>query len=170
MEVFLEKLRAINPDVELVGSPENVAAHNVAGLVAQADVVADGAPLFEERYLMNAAAVRQRKPLVVGAMYGTEGFVSTIVPGETACLACIYRSKPDYWTSIEVFPAIAPAPALVGSMIAMEVIKLVTGFGKPLKGRVWFFDLEHNQTRQFTVKRQPDCSVCGTLSSRAISA
>ena len=163
MEVFVERLRRVNPQLEVVGVAENVSADNVAGLVAQADLVADGAPLFEERYLMNAEAVRQGKPLVVGAMYGTEGYVTVILPGSTPCLACIYPARPDYWTNIKVFPAIGPAPWVVGATATMEAVKVLTGFGEPLAGILWSFDLETNLTRKLRVHRNPECPVCGGL-------
>lgn len=159
-EVFVEKLKAINPDLDIIAVPENVSEDNVAQLVSKANLVVDGAPLFEERYLMNQAAVRQGKPLVMGAMYSTEGYVTTIVPGETPCLACIYPKKPDYWTNIKVFPAIGPGPVIVGSMAAMEAIKVLTGFGQPLKNVLWFFDLETNIVRRLRTDRRSDCPVC----------
>jgi molybdopterin/thiamine biosynthesis adenylyltransferase len=163
-EVMREKLHAINPAVEVSTVPENVNEDNVSRLVSQADLIVDGAPLFEERYLLNREAVRQRKPLVMGAMYGTESYVTAIVPGETACLACIYPAKPDYWTDIKVFPAIGPGPVMVGTMLAMEAIKLLTGFGQPLKNKLWFFDLENNISEYLHISRRADCRVCGDTS------
>jgi molybdopterin/thiamine biosynthesis adenylyltransferase len=160
-EVMREKLHLINPAVEVLTLPENVNDRNVSGLVAQADVVLDGAPLFEERYLLNREAVRQRKPLTMGAMYGAESYVTSIVPHETPCLACIYPVKPDYWTDIKVFPAFGPGPVIVGSMLAMEAIKLLTGFGQPLKNKLWFFDAEHNIAQHLHIRRRADCPVCG---------
>ena len=160
-EVFVEKLRAINPDVELVAVAENISERNVEKLVGQADLIVDGAPLFEERYALNAEAVRQRKPLVSGAMYSTEGYVTSIFPDETACLACIYPEKPDYWTNINVFPAIGPGPVIVGSMLAMEVVKILTGLGDPLKNVLWYFDLHTAMVQRLNVNRIPTCPVCG---------
>lgn len=167
VEVWAERLRAINPEMEVVSLQQNVNEDNVAGLVAQADVVIDGAPLFEERYLMNREAVKQGKPVCMGAMYSTEAYASTIVPGETPCLSCIYPEKPDYWTNIKVFPAIGPGPVIVGTTLAMEAIKILTGFGHPLKNVLWFFDLETSSTRHFAVHRRQDCQVCGQSSTHA---
>ncbi len=166
VDVWAERLKSINPDVEIVTVRDSVNESNVAGLVAQADLIVDGAPLFEERYLMNREAVAQRKPLCMGAMFGLEGYVTAIVPGETPCLACIYPEKPDYWTNHKVFPVIGPAPVIVGATAAMEAIKLLTGFGTPLKNVLWFFDLETNDSRRFHVKRKSGCPVCGGLRDR----
>lgn len=162
-EVFVESLARINPDVETVPVAANVSEDNVAELVAQADVIVDGAPLFEERYLMNREAVRQNKPLVMGAMYGLEGYVTTIVPGETPCLRCLYPEKPEYWTNIKVFPALGPGPVMVGTMLGMEAIKLITGIGTPLKNRFWYMDLDTADVRRFEIARDPKCPVCGGL-------
>jgi len=161
MEVFVERLAAINPAVEVVPIASNITAANVAELVQQADLVVDGAPLFEERYLMNQEAVRQAKPLAMGAMYSTEGYVTTIMPRQTPCLACLFARKPDYWNDISVFPAIGPGPLIVGGMLAMEAIKVLAHFGKPLYGSLWHFDLETAITRQLRVERNPQCVVCG---------
>lgn len=162
VEVWSERLQEINPELEIVAVAEHVSEHNVDGLVAQADLVIDGAPLFEERYLMNRAAFAQGKPICMGAMYSMEGYASTFIPGETACLCCIYPEKPDYWTNIKVFPAIGPGPVIVGTTVAMEAIKVLTGFGQPLKNVLWFFDLETNSARHLQVERRADCPVCST--------
>ena len=160
-EVFIERLKTINPEIEVVALPENINENNVTELVSQADVVVDGAPLFEERYLMNQEAVRQNKPIVSGAVNSTESYITTIFPHETACLACIYPKKPDYWTNIKVFPVIGPGSFIIGSMMAMDVIKIVTGFGSPLKNTLWFFDLETGSVRHLRTNKRLDCSVCG---------
>lgn len=160
-EVLTKRLKAINADVEIVAVPTSVCQAPLADLVSQVDLIADGAPLFEERYAMNSEAVRQGKPLVTGAMFSTEGYVTTIVPGRTPCLACVYPEKPDYWTSIGVFPAIGPGPHIVGEMVAMEAIKVLTGFGTPLENILWFFDLETTLVRRLSIARRPDCPVCG---------
>lgn len=160
-EVFVERLHAINPEVELVPVAENINDHNVADLVAQADIVVDGAPLFEERYAMNREVVRQHKPMVSGAMYGLEAYVTTILPGRSPCLACIYPQRPEYWTNIKVFPAIGPGPAMVGNWLAMETIKLATGLGRILESEMVYMDLESNDLRRFRLQRDPCCAVCG---------
>jgi molybdopterin/thiamine biosynthesis adenylyltransferase len=86
--------------------------------------------------------------------------VITVRPGITPCLACIYPSKPDYWTDVDEFPAIGPGPAIIGAMAAMEIIKILTGFGEPLDSRMWFSGLRTNTTRLLVVQRHPDCPVC----------
>lgn len=158
--VFAEKIHALNPDVEVVPVPSNVTPQNVASLVGQVDVVADGAPLFEERYLMNRESVTQRKPLVMAAMFGTEVYLTTIVSPRTPCLACIFPERPPEWTHVGVFPAIGPSPRFVGSLAAMEVIKLLTGYGECLTGTLFYYDVKDNFFRSFAIERSDDCRVC----------
>lgn len=163
IEVFARTLKRINPDVELVTEGESVSEANARRLIEPADVVVDGAPLFEERYAMNAEAVRQGKPLVMAAMYALEGYVSTFVPGRTPCLSCLYPEPPDYW-NLRVFPVIAPISVLVASVAAMEVVKLLTGScGEPLAGKLLHCDLSSNTFRTLEVERRADCTVCGHL-------
>lgn len=158
--VFAKKITAMNPDVDVVPVASNVTPENIASLVEQVDVIADGAPLFEERYLMNQEAVAQRKPLVMAAMFGTDVYVTTVLPGRTPCLSCLFPEKPPGWDHVNVFPAIGPSPRFVGSLAAMEVIKLITGYGEPLTGTLSFHDLKHNLSRSFAIQRRVDCSVC----------
>jgi molybdopterin-synthase adenylyltransferase len=159
--VFAEKIAAINADVDVIAVSSNVTPDNVASLVEPVDVIADGAPLFEERYLLNREAVAQRKPLVMAAMFGTDVYLTTIVPHETPCLACLFPERPPEWDHVGVFPAIGPSPRFVGSLAAMEVIKLLTGYGECLTGKLFFSDMKDNFFRSFTVERREDCQVCG---------
>lgn len=168
--VFAKKIKEINADVDVVAVSSNVTSSNVGLLVESVDAIADGAPLFEERYLMNGEAVAQRKPLVMSAMFGTDVYLTTIVPHSTPCLACIFPEKPPDWNHVGVFPAIGPSPRLVGSLAAMEVIKLVTGYGDCLTSKLFFYDLKHNFFRCFAIERRADCRVCAEDGAAAGSA
>lgn len=109
---------------------------------------------------MNQEAVAQQKPLVTAAMFGTDVYLTTILPNVTPCLACIFPEKPPEWTHVNVFPAIGPSPRFVGSLAAMEVIKLVTGYGTCLTSRLFFYDLRNNFSDCYTIERRQDCPVC----------
>lgn len=149
VEAYVDTLAKVNPDVEVKVVAAHVDADNIDSIVEGADLIGDGAPLFGERYILNRAAVTRRLPLVSGAMYDTEGYVTTVRPGITPCLACIYPVKPDYWNDVSVFPAIGPGPTIVGAMAAMEAIKVLTGFGEPLDSQMQFFDLRTNLSRAY---------------------
>jgi molybdopterin-synthase adenylyltransferase len=167
VDAYGAMLARVNSDVQVRLISEYASPGNVDDIVTGADAIADGAPLFEERYTLNAAAVRHGLPMVSAAMYDTEGYVITVRPGKTPCLACIYPTKPDYWTDIKVFPAIGPGPTIIGAMAAMEIIKILTGFGEPLDSQIWYSDLRTNVSQLLSVRRRPDCPVCGDLRQAA---
>lgn len=159
VECAAQQLRALNPRLDVVTVNENVSEANVARLVGQADLVADCAPLFEERFLMNREAVRQRKPMVECAMYELEAQVTSIVPGQTSCLACLCPEAPADWR--RQFPVFGAVAGMVGCLGAMEVIKLVTGLGQPLLNRLLTCDLRTMSFRTVKTTRSPECPVCG---------
>src|ERR1044071_9656868 len=97
IESIARRLRELNPRLEIVAHNENISDDNADRLVAQADVVVDAAPLFEERFALNRAAVHQRKPMVECAVYALDVHVTTIIPGKTPCLQCIVPEKPPDW-------------------------------------------------------------------------
>jgi molybdopterin/thiamine biosynthesis adenylyltransferase len=158
METIIKRLREFNPRLDIVSVAENVSDANAAGLVAQADVVVDAAPLFEERYAINRAAVAARKPMVECAMYAMEAHVVTIIPGQTPCLECIFPEKPPQWK--REFPVIGAVSGTAGCIGAAEVIKVITGLGKPLAGRLLVMDLASMEFRTLRTARRKDCPVC----------
>ena len=160
VECAAQRLRALNPRLEVVAVGENVSEANVEGLVSQADIVADCAPLFQERLLMNREAVRQGKPMVECAVYELEAQVTTIFPGQTPCLACLCPEPPAHWR--REFPVFGAVAGVVGCLGAMEVIKLLARLGEPLRSRMLIGDLRTMAFRQVKTTRQPDCPVCGT--------
>jgi molybdopterin/thiamine biosynthesis adenylyltransferase len=153
------QLRALNPHVVLETVGENLSETNAAALVARSDAVVSAAPLFAERLLMNREAVRQEKPLVDGAMYDLEGRVMTIVPGQTACLACLYPEAPPHWK--REFPVFSAVAATVGALAAMEAIKVITGLGEKPAGKMIVFDLRTMEFRTIVQARRKGCAVCG---------
>jgi molybdopterin/thiamine biosynthesis adenylyltransferase len=161
LECAAERLRDLNPRLDIVAVPENVTEDNAADIVAQADVVVDCAPLFEERFAMNRQAVAQRKPMVEAAMFDLEAHITTIIPGQTPCLACLYPHKPDTWR--REFPVFGAVSGTVGCMAAMEAIKLIAGFGQTLASRLHTVDLRTVQTQTVRVARDPQCPVCSGL-------
>jgi molybdopterin-synthase adenylyltransferase len=158
VECAAQRLRALNPRLDVVALAENVSEANVARLVGQADVVADCAPRFAERFLMNREAVRQGKPMVECAMYELEAQITSIIPGRTPCLACLCPEPPATWR--REFPVFGAVAGMVGCLGAMEVIKLLAGLGEPLTGRLLTCDLRTVSFRTVNTKRRPDCPVC----------
>jgi len=156
------RLKQLNPHVEVIAVAENVSSENIGELVAQADVIIDAAPRFGERFLMNAEAVRQRKPLVDAAMHDFEVRLTTVIPGRSPCLACLYPHDPEHWR--REFPVFGAVAGTAGALAAVEAIKLITGIGEPLAGQLLCLDASHMEFRKFAVARDPQCPVCGQVS------
>ena len=161
IESVARRLKELNPRLEIVALNANVNEQNVKELTRQADVIVDCAPLFQERYLMNEQAVQQGKPLVECAMFELEAQITTMVPGKTACLSCLYPEFPDQWK--REFPVFGAVSGTLGCMAAMEAIKLISGLGTPLYNQLLRFDLRHVSFLKSAIARQPECRICGGL-------
>jgi len=161
MQSIRRRLLELNPRLEIVAVDQNVSTDNADTLLRQADLVVDCAPLFPERFAMNAAAVCQRKPLVECAMYELEAQLTSIIPGQTPCLQCIYPSAPPTWT--RQFPVLGAVSGSVGCMAAVEVVKLITGMGTPLLSKMLRYDLREMSFHQLQISRRSDCPVCGSI-------
>jgi len=159
MDLAPRRLRELNPSLDVLPVPENVTEANIERLVGEADLVVNCAPVFSERLLMNREVVRQGKPLVDCAMYELEGQLTTVVPGRTPCLACLYPSEPPTWQ--RRFPVFGAVAGMVGCLGAMEAIKVLAGLGEPLLGQMLTFDLRDMTFRKAAIRRRPDCAVCG---------
>lgn len=157
MEAAKETLRQFNPDVKVTTVEENISPENVERLVAMADVVIDAAPLFEERLLLNAACVQLGKPMVEAAMHGLEFSVTVFHPRHPGCLACLCPEPPAWWR--RRFPVFGAVSGVAGSLAAMEAIKLITGNGEPLIGKLLAGDLGAGRIRTVDLGRE-GCDVC----------
>jgi len=158
VESMVATLAAFNPHIEVEAVPENVSEANAAHLVARADIVFGAAPLFEERFLLNRECARQGKPLVDCAMFSLEGHVIPILPGQTACLACVYPELPPHWK--RRFPVLGAVAALAGNIGALEGIKLLTGLRESNAGRMIYFDSATMKFERIALKRNPRCAIC----------
>jgi molybdopterin-synthase adenylyltransferase len=159
VECAAARLRELNPLVEVETVAENIHDENVERLVGGVDLIVDCAPLFRERLLLNREAVRQNKPLVECAMYDLEAQLTTIVPAKTPCLACLYPAEPPGWK--REFPVFGAVAGVIGSMGAMEAIKVLAELGEPLLSRMLLCDLRDMSFQQTHIKRRTDCAVCG---------
>lgn len=161
VDLATERLRDLNPHVEIETVAENFSEANAANLVNHCDLIVSAAPLFAERMLMNREAVRQRKPLIDCAMYELEGRLTTIIPGQSPCLACMYPEPPVNWK--REFPVFSAVSSTVGSMAGMEAIKVLANLGEPLAGKLLVFDLRDMSFRKLPIQRRVDCAVCRDL-------
>ena len=159
VESAKRRLGDLNPRLEVEAVSENISEQNVERLVSSVDLVVDCAPLFEERFLMNRQAVRCGKPLVECAMFELEGQITTILPGKTPCLSCFYPESPERWK--RRFPVFGAVSGTVACLGAMEAIKVLSGLGEPLAGSLLTYNLRDMTFRKLTVRRDPDCRICG---------
>jgi len=161
IESIQRRLLELNPRLQIVAVNANVNDENSADLVAQSDVIVDCAPRFVERFAMNRQAVLQRKPIVECAMYELEAQLTTVIPGQTACLSCLFPTESPTWR--REFPVFGAVSGSVACMAAMEAIKLISGIGTPLLNRWLRYDLRDMQFRTLKIQRRADCEVCGLI-------
>jgi adenylyltransferase/sulfurtransferase len=153
------KLRRLNASVEIEVIPETITEGNVSRLVEGCDGIVDAMDNLPTRYVLNRCAVERRVPFFHGAVNGFEGRAMTVLPGETACLRCLFRGPvPE-----EKFPVIGTTPAVIGSIQATEVVKYLAGIGKLLAGRILLYDGLRGVFTEFSVRRNPACDHCGSL-------
>lgn len=155
-----ETLRRFAPDLEVVTYSQDVSDDCVAEWVSQVDVACATTPTFREHYILNRECVRQGKPLVHGGMNGMEGQLTTMIPGRTPCVECLVPETPDWWDPAG-FGVLAAVPGCLGNLMALEAIKVITGFGEPLAGIMLTMDLEVGTFGRYSVSRRADCPVCG---------
>ena len=156
-------LRALNPEVQVVEHNLHLDSSNAEGVLGDYDVIVNGCDNFPTRYLVNDVAVFLGKPLVDGGIFRFEGQVTTMVPGASPCYRCRYPSPPPP----EEAPSCAEAgvlgvlPGLVGLVQATEVVKLILGIGDLLSGRLLHVDALAMEFREFRIRKDPNCPVCG---------
>ena len=143
----------------VVPGPEPVTADRTWPFLAQAGVVVDARHNFPERLLLNRLCVQLVVPMVEAAMSGAGGQVSVVRPGETACLECWCGDGDPEWEPLG-FPVLGAVSGTVGCLAAIEAIKVVTGWGQPLDGRLLSLDLEYMSFQTLRVARDPACPAC----------
>jgi adenylyltransferase/sulfurtransferase len=158
-----ERLRDLNPDIVVRTHDTRLTSANALGIISEYDVVVDGSDNFPTRYLVNDACVLTGKPLVYAAIFRFEGQATVFGEPDGPCYRCLYPEPPPPG----LVPSCAEAgvlgvlPGVLGSIQALEAIKLVAGIGESLKGRLLVFDALRLRFRELQVERDPDCPVCG---------
>ena len=153
-----KRLKELNPRLKIVTYEENINQQNAESIIEQVDLIVDCAPLFDERFQMNKQAVLQNKPLIECAMYDLEAQITTIIPGATPCLSCLYPEDPPAWK--REFPVFGAVSGMVGCLAAMEAIKVLSGLGETLQGEMVSCNLREMTFRKLTLSRNPNCPIC----------
>jgi molybdopterin/thiamine biosynthesis adenylyltransferase/rhodanese-related sulfurtransferase len=165
-------LTAINPDVDVVTYDMRLDAGNVVELLSQFDVVIDGADNFPSRYLLNDASLKTNTPVVHGSIFRFEGQATVFKPFDGPCYRCMIPEPPP----AELAPSCAEAgvlgvlPGIIGSIQALEAMKLILGIGDDLSGRLLAYDSLEQSFRTFKVNRDPECPACSLEPEQIIIA
>ncbi|MDH5611723.1 MAG: molybdopterin-synthase adenylyltransferase MoeB [Gammaproteobacteria bacterium] len=160
-------LLAINQEIDIVTIDHRLDESALIQQIQLADVVLDASDNFDTRFAINRACVAQKKPLVSGAAIQFEGQISVFDSrNETCpCYSCLYPSKGEEDLTCSGNGILAPVVGIIGSMQALETIKLICQIGQPLYGRLLLFDALSLQWRTMNLKKDPGCPVCGSAAS-----
>ncbi|MGL4316860.1 MAG: molybdopterin-synthase adenylyltransferase MoeB [Pseudomonas sp.] len=159
----ISRLSALNPQVRLVAHRTALDADSLAAAVSAVDLVLDCCDNFTTREAVNTACVAAGKPLVSGAAIRLEGQLAVFDPrrADSPCYHCLYGHGSEAELTCSEAGVVGPLVGLVGSLQALEALKLLAGFGEPLVGRLLLIDALGSRFRELRVKRDPACSVCG---------
>lgn len=161
VEVSAKRLTKINPLVKIEPIPENLNADNVEKLISGMDCVVDGLDNMRTRYLVNRACAKLKIPYVFGAAIGIEGNLTVFAPPETPCLECILPNIDDSnLLTCDVRGVLGVTPGIIGTMQAMETIKVLTGIGSPLKGKLMICDFSDMYFTTIEIFKRENCPAC----------
>ncbi len=155
---FAQRLRSMNRFVAVEAIDHEPDDEEAARLAGDVDLIIACPPTFAERLRLNRAAVAAGIPLVDAAQWGMTGTLIVVRPGETACLRCVYPDDPPFE---EHFPVVGAISSAIGSLAALEAIKLLSGCGQSLAGKMQIIDAFHGVTSQLALQRNPECPECG---------
>jgi adenylyltransferase/sulfurtransferase len=157
-----ETVSGINPDVQVVEHPVELGAENVKEIIADYDIVVDGCDNFPTRYLVNDACVMAEKPIVHGSISQFRGMATVFLPGK-GCYRCLFPQPPPPGTvpSCQEAGVLGVLPGVIGTIQAVETLKLILGIGHPLVGRVLIYDALDMEFLEVRSRRDPACPVCG---------
>jgi sulfur-carrier protein adenylyltransferase/sulfurtransferase len=153
----------LNPDVKVIQHKTRLDSSNVLDIIKDYDLIVDGVDNFPTRYLINDAALKLRKPVVDGSIYRFDGTVTTFLPWSGPCYRCFYPEPPppDMAPSCQEAGVLGMLCGVIGSLQAVEAVKVLLGIGKPLGGRQLVFDALAMKFREFKRPHDPTCRVCG---------
>ncbi|MDD1723365.1 MAG: HesA/MoeB/ThiF family protein [Methanothrix sp.] len=159
-----DALSGINPEIEVEAVVERISQDNIKELLQGCDLIMDGMDNFPMRYLLNRAALESGRPLFHGAISGYQGQATTIIPGRTACLSCLFPRAPPPAT----FPALGSTCGVIGSIEVTEAVKYVTGKGRLLENRLLLWDGLDSRLEEMAYEPNASCRECSDVSAKAV--
>lgn len=162
-KVFIaeRRLSELNPNVEIKSYNIKIERDNVFDIIKGADVVVDGLDNLDSRLIVNSACVRFKIPFIYGGVSRLRGMITTIIPGKTPCLACIF---PDGSKEEGTIGVLGTTPALIGSLQALECIRILIGYGSSLAGRLLRFNGNEMKFVINEIRRNEGCKICSIVS------
>lgn len=157
-----ETILRFNPDCHVEAIGEEPTPERVEEWVSQVDIVCLATPDFRERHWLSDACVKLRKPMVFAGMDDMEAQLTTMVPGQTPCVRCLMPEVPEWWEPYG-FPVLGAVPGSLGALAAIEAIKVITGFGTPLLGKLLLYDCADMTFTTYEIHRDPNCPACASL-------
>lgn len=156
------KLKEFNPNCKIEALQGEIRADNCESLIGDCSIIVDAMDNMTARKVLNAVSVKKGIPYIYGGVHQLDGMVSTFLPGKTPCLECVF---PDTGTMSGTTPPsiLGPVPGVVASIQAIETVKVILGLEAPLAGRLLCFCGTDMTFREFKIKRDPDCPVCGEM-------
>ena len=167
-----ETLSSLNPDLQVTGLRARLDAEQLAALIEPVDLVVDGSDNFATRFAVNAACVQQHTPLVSGAAIRMEGQLAVFDSrrADSPCYRCLYREGEEPDQTCTDNGVLAPVVGVIGSLQALEAIKVLLNLGETLCGRLLLFDALYSEWRSLILRKDPACPVCGAHTARAAGA
>lgn len=154
-----DKLNQLNSEVTVETCSTRISRENIEELLHDVDIAVDALDNFETRYVLNEFCVQSKVPLIHAAVEGFHGQITTIIPGKTPCLKCLFPNPPR---KIK-FPIIGVTAGFFGILEANEVLKLITEYGDNLIGKLFVYDLSRNEGEWIDIKPNTSCTVCSAL-------
>jgi len=159
VDVAKMKIESLNSQVKVESIMKQITKENISDLIKDADVVVDGLDNWSARFIVNEYCVENDIPFVHAGVSEFYGQITTVMPGKGPCLRCIFPEKPY---EMENIPILGATPGVLASLQVMETVKIITGIGRLLVGRMLFLDGEEMTCEETEIKRNPDCPICGS--------
>ncbi len=152
-------IEGINPDIDIEIYDERISDDNITRLLSGVDIALSTRPNFSERRTLNCECVKKNIPMVEAAMNGMEGYLFNVIPHRTACLNCLFPDDDPEWEELG-FPVLGAVSGTLGCLMAIEGIKLLTGYGKPLISQMLLFNTFGMDFRKVNIRKDERCTIC----------
>ena len=159
VQLAKKTLARINPEVEVEVHDERITRESVDRILRGAQIALSARPNFSERRVLNQACAESMVPMVEAAMNGMEGYLFNVIPKAASCVHCVYPEDDPSWEELG-FPVLGAVSGMLGCMMAIEAIKLLTGYGKPLFSEMLLFNTIDMDFRKVKIPRNEQCEVC----------